>query len=1123
MFSGVCTGTGGAGVRSCCSGLPGGAGRSTSDARRGYTQEAISSGWPGQTEAVPHGSRHLGHRFALPQLPDDVAHFLNGLLGLVIGMDTALLAKYLDQPALADAWLRGMGIVDTKRAHSNLAKMAAFGVPLDLLTGICVQLEEHLPSCADPDMALNNLERFVLTARNPLAMGTFFERAPDSLPTLVQIFSNSQYLSDLLVMDPESFDLLRLTKGGPYARQAMVEDLTSEVEVMESDRLVLQALRRFKGRETLRIAYGDIVREQSLQTVTTQISYLADAILEAALAVAFRTTMQRRGTPRADDGAPASFFVLGMGKLGGVELNYSSDIDLIFLYSADGKTDHPRSITNGEFFGELAREYVRLLTETTGMGSPYRVDLRLRPDGQRGPMVVSVASALQYYENRARTWERQAFIKARPVAGDLELGQRFLDQLTTWIYRRYLSRADITGIRALKRRIEKRTRSEGGDLRNVKTGHGGIRDVEFVIQFLQLLNGGDRAELRTGSTLEAIARLQDAGSLTTLEGSLLEENYGFLRMIEHRLQIMFDLQTHLLPEDPGELRKLALRMRYFDTADRTALEKFENDYRQKTEVNRRILDHLLHDAFGDDAETEAEVDLVLDPDPPEEQIVEVLGKYAFRDVKSAYRNLMSLGEEKIRFLSTRRCRHFLASIAPGLLEAIASTPDPDSTLVNLGQVSDSLGGKGVLWELFSFNPPSLKLYVQLCAYAPYLCNILTSNPGMIDGLMDSLVLGKLPSKRSLKRNLADLCRRAEDLDPILHSFKNDQQVRVGVRDVMAREDIIATTGALSDIAETCLERISLVEFKKLVKKMGTPTVDSGRRAGKPCKWALLAMGKFGGREMNYHSDLDIVFLYEADGHTERNEPSSRSETTTNQHFFGELGQKIIKTTSRLSAHGRLYEVDARLRPTGKSGPLAMPLDGFSRYFANGDGQLWERQALCKARVVVGSERMAELTTTAVNRAAFEHNFTASDADEIRRMRRRLEQTTSGRDLKRGPGGIVDIEFLVQMLQLKHGGRIPEIRVPNTAGALSALCDYGYLSDADFEFLFGSYRFLRTMESRLKLLNLTTSGMLPEDPTDLAGLSHLMRWPNRGALLVDFERNVSETRRRFDRVFDAEGS
>ena len=239
-----------------------------------------------------------------------------------------------------------------------------------------------------------------------------------------------------------------------------------------------------------------------------------------------------------------------------------------------------------------------------------------------------------------------------------------------------------------------------------------------------------------------------------------------------------------------------------------ALDAFEADYRQSTDLNRRILDHLLHDAFSDDADTEAEVDLVLDPDPPEERIREVLGKYRFRDVKQAYRNLMSLGEEKIRFLSTRRCRHFLASIAPQLLAAIAATPDPDSTLVNLDQVSDSLGGKGVLWELFSFNPPVLRLYVELCAYSPYLSGILTSNPGMIDSLMDSLVLDKLPTRETLRRTLAELCHAAEDLDPILHSFKNDQQLCVGVRDILGKEDIQATTGALSDIAETlpCADR-----------------------------------------------------------------------------------------------------------------------------------------------------------------------------------------------------------------------------------------------------------------------------------------------------------------------------
>ena len=1037
-------------------------------------------------------------------------------------MEIAQLRRYLDDPTAAAEWLRSWGLVDARRGHGNLVRMSTAGLTLDLVLVMCDQLGEHLGRSADPDMALNNLERFVVAARNPLAVGTLFERDPEALPCLLQIFSASQHLSDLLVTDQESLELLRLTGGHPSARRALVEDITSEVAVLEHDRAVLGALRRFKRRQTLRIAYGDIVREQSVQLVTTQISALADAILEAALEAAWRKLLQQYGAPRGADGRAARFVVLGMGKLGGVELNYSSDIDLIFLYDVNGNTDSKRSVTNVEFFDRLARELMRLLTETTELGAAYRVDLRLRPDGQRGPMVISQQSALEYYDLRGRTWERQAYIKARPVAGDLELGSEFLEKLRPWIYRRYLGQADITEIKALKRRIEQQARRRRADARDVKTGHGGIRDVEFVIQFLQLLNGGDRPELQAGNTLEAIAQLEDAGCLNNLERSLLEENYSFLRKIEHRLQIMFDLQTHLLPRQPEELRKLALRMGYRDGAGRSALGAFEADYRGKTAVNRRILDHLLHDAFSDDAGAAAEVDLVLDPDPPEEQIVEVLGKHPFRDVRAAYHNLMALAEEKRHFLSTRRCRHFLASIAPELLEAIAATPDPESTLVNLDKVSDSLGGKGVLWELFSFNPPSLRLYVELCAYSPYLCGILTTNPGMIDGLMDSLVLDKLPQQESLRRALADLCRGAEDPDPILHSFKNDQQLRVGVRDLLGKEDVQATTGVLSEIAEACLAEIAGREYGELVGRYGRPTVGEGSRAGEPAEMAILAMGKLGGREMNYHSDLDVVFLYEVDGQTVPAAESGRTESTSNQHFFSQWGQRIIKRASRLSGYGRLYEVDARLRPAGRSGMLATSLDEFERYFAEGRGQLWERQALCKARVVAGSDRVAQAAMAAVGRAAFEHPWRPADAEEIRGMRRRLEETARGDDLKRGPGGIADIEFVVQMLQLKHGRGTPEVRTPNTLSALAALHEAGHLAGEDIEFFTASLRFLRTLEGRLRLMNITARGKLPEDPTELAKLAHLLRYADSEALLADFEEYARETRRRFDRIFDAEG-
>jgi glutamate-ammonia-ligase adenylyltransferase len=1037
-------------------------------------------------------------------------------------MDSTTLRRYLDDPTAAEGLLAGWGVVDGKRAHAALVRLASLGITLDLLAVICDQLSQHLARCADPDMALLNFERVVAASRSPLGMGTLFERDPTALPTLIQILSASQHFGDLLVSDPEGFDLLRLSEGTPVARKMLVEDLVAEVSALPHEQTAMRALRRFKRRETLRIAYGDIVRELSLPTVTAQISYLAEAILEAGLRAVWRRLKTQRGNPIGPGGAVARFVVLGMGKLGGCELNYSSDIDLIFLYDAEGKTDGKHPISNAEFFDQLARDLARLLSEDTELGRAYRVDLRLRPEGQRAPVAMSLPAMLAYYDVRGRTWERQAYIKARPVAGDLRLGERFLTQLAPWIYRRYLSRADIGGIKALKRRIEQQTHANGAQFRDVKTGHGGIRDIEFVIQFLQLLNGGDLPQLRTGNTLEAMARLEQVGCLTHQECALLEENYYFLRKLEHRLQIMFDLQTHMLPAEEEELRKLAVRMGYEDRAERPALEAFTADFREKTTLNRKILDHLLHDAFGDEEQTGAEADLVLHPDPPPERIAEVLGRYRFRDVRQAYRNLMALCEEKIRFLSTRRCRHFLAAIAAPLLEAVAATADPDAALVNLDKVSDSLGGKGVLWELFSFNPPSLRLYVDLCAYSPHLSGILISNPGMIDSLMDSLVVDRLPDRAALRDMLRELCRAAEDIEPILHSFKNDEQLCVGVRDLLGKEDIEATTGALSDVAEACLGQIAAWEYEKLTAKFGRPWIVAGPRAGDPCEMVILALGKLGGREMNYHSDLDLVFLFEADGQTGVEFGRESARGTSNQHFFSELAQRIIKTTSRLSGLGKLYEVDARLRPTGKSGAIATSLAEFARYYAEGSGQLWERQALCKARAVYGSPRAVRSAMAAVHRAAFRHRWRRKDADEIRHMRMRIEETAAIGDLKRGPGGIVDIEFIVQMLQLQHTRKNRRICLPNTLDALAELHAAGLLAEEDYAFFATGYRFLRTIEGRLRLMNSVARDRLPQDPMELNKLAHLLYYADSDALLTDYEKASHEIRARFDRLFDAAG-
>jgi glutamate-ammonia-ligase adenylyltransferase len=1046
----------------------------------------------------------------------------------------------LDDAEAAEPWLRSLCVANLPAAHSNLRRLAEHGVTLDLLSQISEQFAAAAPTLADPDMAINNLERFIAASRNPMAAAALFERDPDALPNLLQIFTTSQYLSDLLVADKEAYDLLRMTEGEPVSRAGLVEEITSEVRALGNYAEVLASLRRFKRRETLRIAYGDIVRNQPVETVARQISYLADAIVEAAVDFARRHLEPQYGTPRRPDGERSRYVVLALGKLGGTELNYSSDIDLIVLYDQDGQTDSRRNVSNQEYFERLSKEIIRLLSEPTELGVAYRVDLRLRPEGARAPLCLSFDSTLSYYDVKGRTWERQAFVKARPIAGDRDLGEELLARLEPWIYRKYLSLADITGIKSLKRRIEHRAEREGGEVRNVKTGRGGIRDIEFVIQFLQLLNGGALPEVRTGNTLDAIARLEKARLLTPNERAKLEDNYNMLRKLEHRLQIMFDLKTHVLPTSREELGRVAIRMGYTGTRHTSALEAFEEDYARRTRQNREMLDHLLHNAFPGDAADEPEVDLINDPDPPPERIREVLGRYPFEDVQAAYQNLMALATEKIRFLSTRRCRHFLAAIAPRLLAAIAQTPEPDTTLVNLSRVSDSLGGKAALWELFSFNRPSLELYVRLCAACPYLAGILTSNPGMIDELMDSLLVEHLPALPILDSALAELCRGAENIDPILHSFKNAQHVRVGVRDVVGKDDIRSTHAALADIAEACLKQIAEREYQKLVDKFGMPII--GRptdeelkndivrrfwehfrpRDGDICQPVVLALGKLGGREPNYHSDLDLIFLFESGGHTVPSPSPPRGEAggTINSHFFSEFGQRMIRVCNQLGPYGRLYEVDARLRPTGKSGSLAVSFDALERYFAKGPAQLWERQALCKARPVFGSEEASHHAMEIVARAAFGRPWRPEFAAQIRQMRLRMEEGASTRNLKRGPGGTVDTEFLVQMLQLKYGGSDASIRAPGTLDALSALEQSGYLSANDAEYFRGSYRFQRSIEARIRLMDAAGRHELPESKRELGKLAYLLGYTRPQELVAEAQRVFAENRARFNRIFDA---
>jgi glutamate-ammonia-ligase adenylyltransferase len=1084
---------------------------------------------------------------------------------MVMPMSPGDLRRLLDCREDSEAWLRALGCTDLPRSYGNLLGLASLGIPLDLLAVVLRQLTKLLPASPDADMVLNNLERYLQNCTSPLSVAAVFERDPAALDMLVQLFGTSQYFSDLVIGAPHLFEWLRSGWRGARRPETLRDELSAELRALPDTEVRLNAIRRFKQAELLRIGYRDIIRDMPLEVVTGEISSLADACVAVALEQAAHTMTERYGRPQRTDGSEGRFVVLAMGKLGGQELNYSSDIDLVFIYDEDGSTGSRRAVSNDEYWGKVSRELVRLLTQHTERGVAYRVDLRLRPEGERGPIARSLASTIAYYDTLGRTWERQALIKARPIAGSMELGAEFLNQIRSFIYRRYLSFAEINEIKALKRRIEARSAAGRGsgevtgraallpapepapapahkdELWDVKLSHGGIRDVEFVVQFLQLLNGAGLPQLQEPNTLKALTALERSGCLTAQERMLLEDNYRFLRKVEHRLQTMFDLQTHVLPRADEELEKLARRMGYESVGPRhatSARARFRSDLRAKAHLNRRMLDHLLHRAFHDEgsAGAEPETDLVLAPELDRATIEQVLGRYPFRDVAAAYRSVIELAREPVPFLSTPRCRHFLASIAPRLLRELSATPDPDMALLNLERVTASLGARGALWELFNFHPPSLKLSVELCAWSEFLSQILINNPGMIDDLMDSLVLNQPRSLASLRAELSELCRGAEDLLPILHSFKDKEVLRVGVRDILGKDSLGETTLALSDIAETVFTRIVEHEYRQLTEQFGEPLIEQGIRAGQPCRLVVLALGKFGGQEVSYHSDLDVIFIYEADGQTSIRGRRRGWEPTSSFHFYSELGTRIMRVAGGMGPQGRLYAIDPRLRPTGRSGSLVIPLDQFLRYYSTsepgqpaptGTAALWERQLLTKARTVFGETEFCRTVAAAAESAAYSVHWTPEIADEFFHVRMRLEESRSESDLKRGFGGIVDIEFLVQMLQLKHGQADPSVRHPNTRIAMEKLRAAGYLDGYTHSFLVENYEFLRRVESRLRIVHNVSRDTLPDARDDLEKLARRLGYHSSNgrsasdAFLDECERITRQTRQTFIRVLSQE--
>lgn len=1031
-------------------------------------------------------------------------------------METSTFVKLLDEPHAAAHHLAAWGIRDLHRGHQALLQLAESGLTLDLLSLITDELARLLPTTEDPDATLDALQRFMLASRSPLSLGASFERDRSLLPLLVNVLSTSKQWRELLVRDTDLLDYLRNTAGQPIERDTLLSDVLAEARNFADEKNLLSVFRRIWQRERLRISFGELTGAMSLEQVMQQLSMLAEVLLESAFDAAARRLEEQKTWPRNSAGNRVRLAIVATGSLAGNQLDYVARLPLWVIH--DPLADDETSRRAGqEFFDKLTRFAVRLLTESIEGVPLYEVSLQTQVIALSHLSAMSVESAVSWLDGLGRTWHRQAFTQSRTVAGDQQLGAEMLKQLQGWIYRRYLSRADETGIKALKRRIQRQADHGGRNYREVTQTRGGIRDIETVVQFLQLLSGGDHPAVRQAGTLDAIHGLAEAKTITGEEQAVLTDCYRKLRMLRNRLQLLIDQPSRTLPDDPALLTRIASAM------PPAALENSRGEvdlvliYQQWLTRAWGVLSKILDAAFPGESVPPPEVDLLLDPTPAEDQVRAILQPYGFRDPLAAYRGLQELATEHSSFLSTRRCRHFLSLIISRLMRQIAVTPDPDFTLASLTRVSQSLGAKGVLWELLNFNPPSLKLYVKLCAASPYLSTLLTSNPGMIDELVDSLQMARLPTADELRATLADLLRGTASPLTALHGFKSSQHLRIGVRDILGKSEVDATHRALADVAETCLAQLVQLEYDRLVEKHGEPLLQGGAHDGEPCRFVVVALGKLGGREPNYHSDVEVAFLYEAEGQTRGIGITKKDHKTTNSHFFSQLTQRISKEITQSTPQGRLYSIDALLRPIHPGSGMAIPMIDFWQHFRSGAAAIWQWQALCKARPIFGHPDLMNACDATIKQLITERVWRDDEAQQIRAARMRLEAGASPHNLKRGVGGTLDVEFVVQMLQLKHAAQSPEVLRSGTLDAIDTLASCGYLNLGDALVLRQSYEFLRRVESGLRLLLTTARHDLPQQRVELKKLALLLEVDPQ-SLEEQCQLRMAENRQKFLDLF-----
>ncbi len=1025
--------------------------------------------------------------------------------------------------------LLAMGIADPVQALKNI------GLLSDLLGAqdaeiLLPRVYAELQRAADPDMALNNLERFMGSLGDVASFVRQCSEQRHILRSLITIFGASRFLSTYLVLHAEK-NLAFLSDPGFLFRRAeklvLSERLTVLMQGETEDVKFFHLLRMFRKQEMLRIGLRDLLGAADLQETVADLSCLAEVCLQRSFAWAEEGLQKRHGMPtlaRAD-GTPvkAGFVVIAMGKLGGQELNFSSDVDLMYVYSADGETEGMRSsdgallnkITNHQFFIKLAERLSAAIGEKTEDGFVFRVDLRLRPEGQRGPLAQSLGGYEIYYESWGQTWERSALIKARPVAGDAGIGNEFLNRIAPFVYRKYMDFGAFGEIRGMKEKINRDVELKGKAHRDVKLGYGGIREIEFVIQALQLIYGGRDRALREKNALKALHVLSQKGLITYQEHDSLAKAYAFLRMVEHRIQILDDLQSQTMPSDEKELRLLARRAGYFD-ANREA-EGLLRDYAEHTRLVRGIYDDMF--AFTGDAEAAStpisDYITLLDAELPEQDAVSQLRKHGFRDPGKAYRNLLLLREGPAFVHQTPRSRKLFNEIFPLLFREIIASTDPDLALHLLESFLAAQGSWVAFKSLVELHASATTVLVAVFANSEYLSRMLISRPVLLINLLESRKKSGTGTSTMYARELSDSLERASDITDKLEAlrrFKNQEEIRIGMADLLSGARPAAVFRELSKLAEVCLDAALTLAVNEIAKRFGVEASASGL--------AVIGAGKLGGRELSYGSDLDIFFVF-----SEVNAAAAPAGLSVFE-YFSKIAEKAISYLSTLTREGFVFRVDTRLRPTGSKGPLVQSIDAVKTYYGT-KAETWEQQALLRARCVAGDRMVGREFISSIQVLIYKEQDRVSLARDIKDMRSKMEdevgrEGTTHYNIKQGAGGIVDIEFLIQFLQLMHGFRNEWVRVPGNHNALRALRKINVLTADDYRMLLDAYLFMRKLESRMRIVSNQTTSDLSKNPEKVQLLARRMGYGDDGSpagvkLLEDYEKRSQQVRSLFIRL------